>query len=196
MAPPEEKIQIAGLEDALKLASQRKLPPVENWHPEDCGEMDMVIRADGSWWHEGAPINRPALVRLFSTILRKDEDGVTYLVTPVEKIAIKVEDSPFLAVHLQHKPGDETGPETFLFTTNLGDQVALSHKHPLKILENKNNGQPRPYILVRGQLEARLTRPVFYELVEKAQIRPDPTNGQKHAYITSKGETFDLGNVE
>lgn len=133
--------------------------PVEKWHPEHCGSMDLVIRADGSWWHEGTPFARAALVRLFSRILRKDPDGYV-LVTPVEKIAITVEDVPFLAVDF-----DRTG-EGYVFRTNVGDQVLIDEEHPIALKHSPALGQRAPYIRVRGDLEARVDRPAYYRLAE------------------------------
>lgn len=119
--------------------------------------MDMVIRADGSWWHEGTRITRAPLVRLFSRVLRKDDDGHV-LVTPAEKISIKVEDVPFLAVDYDR---DETG---YTFRTNVGDRVLIDRGHPVTLKESAAIGQSAPYILVRGGLEARLDRPAYYRL--------------------------------
>ncbi len=144
-----------------------KIPPVENWEPEYCGQMDMVIKKDGSWWHEGSPIARPALIKLFSTVLRKDHDGQTYLVTPAEKIQIQVECAPFLAVGLAIKG---RGPTQRLFlTTNVGEIVEVGENHPLWVKTDKKTGEPTPLLRVRGRLDALITRSVFYELVEMAQ---------------------------
>jgi hypothetical protein len=142
------------------------LPPVERWHPEYCGEMDMVIRRDGSWWHEGKRITRQALSRLFSTILRKDDDGVHYLVTPGEKIAIKVELAPFVAVRV-----DATGEgqaQSLIFTTNFDDLAEAGPDHPIDVRIDPDTGEPTPLVRIRGRLDALMTRPVFYELVERA----------------------------
>lgn len=132
--------------------------PVDTWHPSHCGEMDMVIKADGSWWHEGVRITRAPLIRLFSRVLRKDDDGHV-LVTPVEKISITVEDAPFLAVDF-----DETA-EGFSFLTNVGDRVLIDAEHPICLRRSNMLGQRAPYILVRGRLEARVDRPAYYRLV-------------------------------
>ena len=133
-------------------------PPVENWHPDYCGEMDLIIKADGSWWHEGVRITRAPLIRLFSRVLRKDPDGHV-LVTPAEKISIQVEDAPFLAVDFDQ---DETGT-TFL--TNVGDRVLINADHPLALRHSECLDQYALYILVRGGLMARLDRPVYYRLI-------------------------------
>ncbi|WP_417496377.1 DUF1285 domain-containing protein [Maricaulis sp.] len=142
------------------------LPPVERWHPENCGEMDMVIKRDGSWWHEGKRITRQRLSRLFSTILRKDDDGVHYLVTPVEKIAIKVEVAPFVAVRV-----DATGEgeaQSLIFTTNFDDLAEAGPDHPINVRIDPVTGEPTPLVRIRGGLDALMTRPVFYELAELA----------------------------
>lgn len=139
------------------------LPPVELWEPDYCGEMDMVIRRDGSWWHEGRRITRDRLTRLFARILRKDDDGVHYLVTPVEKIGITVEVAPFLAIRMD-RIGDGCD-QVLVFETNMGDLVELGTDHGFTLCEAED-GQPVPLIHVRGRLQALLSRPVFYELVD------------------------------
>jgi len=140
--------------------------PVENWHPENCGEMDMVIRKDGSWWHEGTPITRAPLVRLFSKVLRKDADGETYLVTPVEKILIKVECAHFLAVRLDVQ--GEGQDQHLFFTTNTREVIEAGREHKLRVETDPDSLEPTPLLHVRGRLEALLSRAVFYELVERA----------------------------
>jgi uncharacterized protein len=142
------------------------LPPVDRWEPDYCGEMDMVIRRDGSWWHEGTRITRDRLVRLFSTILRKDDDGIHYLVTPVEKIGIKVEVAPFLATRVDRV--GEGRDQSLVFTTNVGDLAEAGPDHPIRVQIDPDTGEPTPLVRVRGRLDALLTRPVFYELVEMA----------------------------
>jgi hypothetical protein len=159
---------------------ERGLPPVHLWNPAHCGRIDIRIRKDGVWMHEGSPIGRPALVRLFSTVLRKDPDGF-HLVTPVEKLAIEVEAAPFLAVRL-----DRVG-EALRFTTNVGDVVETSEANPIRVETDPATGEPAPYVHVRRGLEARLTRPVFYELVEMAEPR-----GARLCAV-SHGAVFDLG---
>jgi hypothetical protein len=156
---------------------------VHLWNPPNCGEIDIRIRRDGLWFHEGSPIGREPLVRLFSTVLRKDPDGF-YLVTPVEKLRIQVEDAPFMAVRV-----DRAG-EGLRFLTNLGDEVEAGPEHPLRI-EIDPSGEPAPYVHVRGGLEARLTRPVFYELVDVAQARDTPEGPQLG--VVSHGAWFPIG---
>ena len=133
------------------------------WNPKRCTEEgDCHIRADGQWFHEGAPIGREAMVRLFSSILRKDEDGETYLVTPGEKVRVKVEDAPFTAIRVDRH--GEGASQALAFTTNVGDVVVAGADHPLRLAFDGATGAPRPYVLVRGRLEARILRPPFYEL--------------------------------
>jgi uncharacterized protein len=141
----------------------RSLPPVEKWDPEFCGDLDMVIKRDGTWYYMGTPIGRMPLVRLFSTVLRKDADGRTYLVTPVEKIGITVEDAPFLAVEMHI--GERDGVQILTFRTNVGDLVEAGPDHPIRYELAEDNAGIKPYLLIRGRLEALLTRPVMYEFV-------------------------------
>ncbi len=142
------------------------LPPVERWNPPYCGEMDMVIRRDGSWWHEGTRIGRERLIRLFSRILRKDDDGTTYLVTPVEKIGIQVEAAPFLAVRVD--AAGEGDMQKLVFLTNMDDHVVCGPDHPLRVETDPETGEPEPFVHVRGRLEALITRAAFYDLAELA----------------------------
>ncbi|MEL6830888.1 MAG: DUF1285 domain-containing protein [Pseudomonadota bacterium] len=165
------------------------LPPVDTWNPERCSDIDMRIRADGSWWHEGEKIQREKLVKLFSRILRRDEDGQTYLVTPYEKVIVEVEDAPFLAVRVDRV--GESGPDQILaFTTNVGDLTVAGPKAEIRVEIDPHTSEPSPYIHVRGRLEAKLTRPAFYELVELAEpSKKDPTR----LIVWSQGKAFDLG---
>ena len=163
--------------------------PVETWNPSYCGEMDMVIKADGSWWHEGSPITRRALVDLFASILRKDEDGETYLVTPVEKIKIDVERGHFVAVRVDVE-GEGSAQRVF-FTTNLDEVIEAGEAHPIRVETDTDTMEPAPYVTVRGRLEASLNRPVFYELVENAVERDTPEG--KQLGIWADGQFFPLG---
>lgn len=143
--------------------NERGIPPVERWNPEFCGDLDMEIRADGTWFYMGTPIGRPQLVRLFSTVLRKDDDGKTYLVTPVEKVGIRVEDAHFIAVEMQVSGEGET--QKLIFRTNVGDVIEAGDEHPLRFIIETESGGLKPYVLVRGRLEALLARAVMYDLV-------------------------------
>lgn len=142
----------------------RGLPPVERWNPPFCGDIDMEIRADGTWFYMGTPIGRAPLVRLFSTVLRKDEDGKTYLVTPVERVGIRVVDAPFLAVEMN--ASGEGAAQTLTFRTNVGDVIEAGPEHPLRFVIAGENNELKPYLLVRGRLEALVSRAVMYDLVE------------------------------
>jgi uncharacterized protein len=178
---------LAGVAAVARQAPGRGLPPVHLWNPPHCGDIDIRIARDGVWFHEGAPIGRAPLVRLFSTVLRKDPDGF-HLVTPAEKLRIRVEDAPFMAVRV-----DREG-EDLRFLTNVGDEVVAGPEHPIEVLADPQTGEPAPYLHVRRGLMARLTRPVFYELVEMAETRRG-SSGEEYG-VTSGGEWFPLGQVE
>ena len=184
MSAAETKTGLEGITAAAKQAPGRGLPPVHLWHPAHCGEIDIVIRRDGVWFHEGSPIGREALVRLFSTVLRKDPDGF-HLVTPVEKMKITVEDAPFIAVRV-----DRVG-EALRFVTNVGDEVEAGPENEIRVEMNPKTGEPRPYLHVRRGLEARIRRPVFYELVEMAQERDTPEGPRLGVW--SNGAWFPVG---
>ncbi|HWU80534.1 MAG TPA: DUF1285 domain-containing protein [Caulobacter sp.] len=177
----------AGLEGVAKAAQiahagaagERGLPPVHLWNPAHCGEIDIRIRKDGVWFHEGTPIGREALVRLFSTVLRLDPDGY-HLVTPVEKMRITVEDAPFIATRV-----DQVG-ESLVFQTNVGDTVAAGPENGIRVQIDPETGEPRPYVHVRRGLEALIARPVFYELAEMAVLE-DGVWG-----VTSNGAFFPI----
>lgn len=153
----------------------RGLPPVERWNPPFCGDIDMEIRPDGTWFYMGTPIGRAPLVRLFSTVLRKDEDGRTYLVTPVERVGIRVVDAPFLAVEMN--ASGEGAAQTLTFRTNVGDVIEAGPEHSLRFIIAGENNELKPYLLVRGRLEALVSRAVMYDLVELGEtIEIDGTN--------------------
>ena len=164
------------------------LPPVDRWNPPFCGDIDMEIRADGTWFYMGTPIGRQPLVRLFSTVLRKDEDGRTYLVTPVEKVGIRVQDAPFLAVEMAIG-GEGTGQE-LTFRTNVGDVVAAGADHPLRFVIHGENQELKPYLHIRGNLEALVSRPVMYDLVELGEHAE--VDGVEMFCIRSGGELFPI----
>jgi len=158
--------------------------------PIDCGHFDITIARDGSWYYRGSPIGRLPLIRLFSTVLRRAEDGTYWLETPVERGRITVEDAPFVAVELIRK-GDGRDQE-LIFRTNIDDTVAADATHPIRVVNHDASG-PNPYILLRDGLEARLNRPVFYELVElgcEEQVGEETLFG-----VWSKGRFFPLGRL-
>ncbi|GAA4819782.1 DUF1285 domain-containing protein [Sphingosinicella ginsenosidimutans] len=158
-APPPDDLAGLDLAEIARLAEARRLPPVAQWNPAHCGHSGMRIARDGTWFHEGRPIRRPAMVRLFSTILRREPDGSHVLVTPVEKLTIDVEDAAFLAVEM--KSDGEGRDRTLAFRLNTGDMVVAGRDHPLRL-------GSRPYLAVRAGLEALIARPVYYELAEIA----------------------------
>jgi hypothetical protein len=143
---------------------KKSLPPVDRWNPPFCGDIDMEIRADGTWFYLGTPIGRAPLVRLFSTVLRRDADEKTYLVTPVEKVGIRVIDAPFIAVEMSVTERD--GKRVLTFRTNVGDVVEAGREHPIRFVIRGENDELKPYLHVRGRLEALVTRAVMYDLVE------------------------------
>jgi hypothetical protein len=161
--------RIAGLDGLLLAAAGDRLPPVEVWNPPYCGDIGMAIKADGTWFYQGSPIGRKPMVRLFSRILRRDADGRHYLVTPVEKVDVAVADAPFLAVEMQ-VDGSGMG-QRLTFRTNIEDVVVCGSDHPLRFVEEAGSGGLKPYLLVRGRLEALLTRALYYDLVELADER-------------------------
>jgi hypothetical protein len=149
------------LADIARLADARTQRPVERWNPTRCGDSAMRIARDGSWYHQGSPIGRPEMVRLFSTILRRESDGSYVLVTPAEKLDIAVEDAPFVAVEL--KSEGEWDARRLAFRLNTGDIVIAGREHRLHLAPG-----PHPYLEVRTGLDARVARPVYYELAELA----------------------------
>jgi uncharacterized protein len=186
MSAPPPSSGLDGVIAAAKTSGPRGLPPVHLWTPPHCGEIDIVIKRDGLWFHEGSPIGREALVRLFSTVLRKDPDGF-HLVTPVEKMKITVEDAPFIATRVDEKDGVLT------FLTNVGDTVEAGPDNAIRVAMDPQTGEPRPYLHVRRGLEARINRPVFYELVELAQEQQTPEGPVMG--VTSNGAFFPVGPV-
>jgi hypothetical protein len=194
----ETKIQRTG--DAAGLAAliaraagqtggeARELPPVERWNPPFCGDIDMEIRADGTWFYMGTPIGRQPLVRLFSTVLRRDEDGKTYLVTPVEKVGIRVADAPFIAVEMSVTVNDKGNVLTF--RTNVGDVVEAGPEHPLRFAIHGDNRELKPYLHVRGRLEALVSRPVMYDIVELGETID--VDGVEMFCVKSAGAAFPI----
>lgn len=180
----------SSLDQILKSIQDKKLPPVHLWNPEFCGDIDIEIRRDGTWFYNGTPIGRKRLVQLFSTVLRRDGDE-TFLVTPVEKLKIKVEDAPFLAVEAVRE--GEGRKQILSFRTLTNDWVVAGKDNPIRVSFDKETGEPSPYILVRDNLEALINRPVFYELVELAE---HVKKGKKEILgVWSDGEFFALGTL-
>ncbi|MHA6720449.1 DUF1285 domain-containing protein [Sphingomonas sp. RS6] len=181
--PPPPDFSNLSLADIARLAEAKQLPPVERWNPVHCGDSDMRIARDGTWFHQGSPIGRPAMVRLFSTILRREADGRFVLVTPVEKLDIQVEDAPFVAVEVKQ---EGTGDAARLaFRLNTDDLIVAGPAHPLHIIQGADG--PRPYLRARGGLDALIHRNVYYEL---AQIAVE--NGTSPPGVWSEGAFFPL----
>ena len=165
---PAPKNLPAGLAALVSRAGpQRALPPVERWNPPDCGAIDMRIAADGQWYYLGSPIGRAPLVRLFSTVLKREGDR-HYLVTPVEKVEITVDDAPFLAVEM-HGAGEGRAAD-LTFRTNVGDLVEAGPDHPLRFAIEADTGGLKPYIEVRAGLEALVTRSLVHDLVARGEM--------------------------
>ena len=156
--------QLGSLEALLKTAGGRGPPPVERWDPPYCGDIGLKIGRDGTWFYQGSPIGRLPLVKLFASVLRRDADGRHYLVTPAEKVDVAVEDAPFLAVEMEAQGMGRD--QALLFRTNVDDVVACGPQHPLRFVVEPGSGGLKPYVLVRGQLEALVSRAVYYDLVE------------------------------
>ena len=182
MTPPPDLASLS-LAEIARLAEAQKLPPVESWNPAHCGHSDMRIARDGTWYHQGSPIGREAMVRLFASILRREADGRHVLVTPVEKLDIDVEDAPFLAVEMKREGAGATA--RLAFRLNTGDLVAAGPDHPIRFEEREDG--PHPYLRVRAGLEALIARPVYYELATLAL-----DNGSDPPGIWSNGAFFPI----
>ena len=182
---------MVNISELAKQLENSNLPPVEKWNPEFCGDIDMVIRRDGSWHYMGSPIGRKALVKLFSNVLKREGNDY-YLVTPAEKVGIKVEDAPFVAVLME--PIDQEPATALLFTDNVGNQFIADEHHPIRVEIDPITLEPSPYILVRKNLEALIHRNVFYQMVELAEI--ELIDNVEHMVIRSAGQKFSLGRIQ
>ena len=167
---------------------KKGLPPVHLWNPDFCGDIDMRIARDGTWYYLGTPIGRKPMVKLFSTIIRRDGDKY-FLITPVEKVGITVDDAPFVAVLLEVEGQGEH--QVLRFTSNVDEQIEASAEHPLRVEIDPDTEEPAPYVLVRSNLEALVHRNVFYQLVELAV--PREVDGQEWLGVWSKGSFFRIG---
>lgn len=171
----------------------RGSPPLHLWNPPYCGEIDIRIRSDGTWFHEGSPIGRKAMVQLFASVLICDEEQKYFLITPVEKVGLKVDDAPFVAVIMQvENPGSEA--QNLVFTTNVGDQVTACTDHPLRFVIDPETEGLKPYIMVRGRLEALVCRAVTYDLVELAETKT--IDGVEVFGVTSGAEFFAISRAD
>lgn len=160
--------------------------PVRDWNPPYCGEIDIEIRRDGSWWHEGRPLSRAGMSELFASLLLLEE-GDYFLVTPVEKVRIRVEDCPFFAVELKHQPATDSCEQRLAIVTSLGEEVEINSEHPLLV---GDGAEPHPVVHVRDGLRALVSRPLFYELAELAVDGSGENAGC--VGIWSAGEFFPL----
>lgn len=175
---------------SLTREKNRGLPPIEQWNPPFCGDIDMVIAADGTWFYQKSPIGRPALVRLFASVLRREGDRYV-LVTPVEKVGVTVVDAPFLAVELVVGTGTE---RSLRFRTNVDDWVEAGPEHPLRFDPVGETGGLKPYLYVRRGLWAKVTRALYYDLVALGEERE--IDGQRMFGVASRGAFFPMAPVE
>ncbi len=176
---------LEGIVGAVKSAAGKEPPPVHLWNPPFCGDIDMRIAADGTWFYQKTPIGRPALVRLFASILKREGDNY-YLVTPVEKCGIAVDDAPFLAVELT----TDDAPRQLTFRTNVDDWVVCGPEHPLRFEPERETGGLKPYLHVRRNLWAKVTRALFYDLVELGEERD--IDGTSMFGVASGGEFYPM----
>ncbi|SPH16674.1 hypothetical protein DEA8626_00185 [Defluviimonas aquaemixtae] len=172
---------------AAKAAGKKGPPPVHLWNPPFCGDLDMEIRRDGTWFYLGTPIGRHGLVKLFSSIIRKDGDDY-FLVTPVEKVGIRVIDAPFVAVDANATGTGDGQQITFL--TNVEDEVTAGPDHPVRVARDPETGEPSPYILVRANLEALIDRKTFYRLIDLGTH--EERDGENWFGLWSAGEFFPI----
>ena len=180
----------AAATEAARSRSAKGLPPVHLWNPPFCGDLDMRIASDGTWFYMGTPIGRPALVRLFSTILKREGDK-HFLVTPVEKVGIRVDDAPFLAVEMQKE--EEGGRRVLHFRTNVDDWVRCDEEHRLRF-EKAADGGLTPYLHVRAELWAKVTRALYYDLVDMGEEQM--ADGQPMFGVESAGTFFPMADAE
>jgi len=188
----ETQSNVPNLAEIMARLQDKSLPPVHLWNPEFCGDIDMRIARDGTWFYMGTPIGRPRMVKLFSTVLRHDDDDKFYLVTPVEKIGITVDDAPFVAV--EATVFGEGEDQILVFRTNVDEEVIAGPDNPIRVEIDPETQEPSPYVLVRDNLEALIGRSVFYQLVDLGeQVEQD---GQEVLGVWSKGEFFTIGETE
>jgi hypothetical protein len=180
-----------GIAHAVTKAGRKGPPPVHLWNPPFCGNLDIRIASDGTWFYLGTPIGRPALVRLFASVLKREGDSY-FLVTPVEKVGIVVEDAPFLAVEM--RADDARQGRALNFRTNVDDEVVCGPGHPLRFEPEADTGGLKPYLHVRRDLWAKVTRALFYDLVELGEERD--VNGRRMFGVESRGDFFAMAPAE
>jgi uncharacterized protein len=184
---------LKGLESLTQaLGRSREAPPVHLWNPPFCGDLDLRIAADGTWHYLGTPIGRPAMVRLFASVLKREEDGRYFLVTPVEKVGIKVDDAPFLAVVME--PEGVGAERALVFRTNVDDIVRCDADHPLRFERETGTDGIKPYLHVRRDLWALVTRALFFDLVGLGEVRK--LDGREQFGIASAGAFFPMAAAE
>lgn len=177
------------VEQVQKAGKSLSHPPLDQWHPELSGDMDLRVSRDGQWVHKGEPISREAIVKLFSTILRREDDQQYYLVTPVEKWRIQVDDTPLFAHSLTVEGSGEQ--QIIRLTTNVGETLEIGSEHPLEVGHYEDSGQPRPIVRVRHGVDARLVTAAYYDLAERVV---EQTIGGKQALgVFSKGNFYQIG---
>lgn len=186
----ERGFDLAAASKQIEQGSGEGIPPLEKWNPDFCGDIDMRIARDGSWYYNGTPIGRPAMVKMFSRVLWQEE-GRFFLKTPVEKVGIEVEDAPFLFISVEQREG-ESGRE-LLFRSKTDDVVVAGPVHPLRVEVDAHSGEPSPYLMVRFGMEGLIGRSLFYQLVEMAEERE--VEGVSHLMLQSQGEWFSLGTL-
>jgi hypothetical protein len=177
----------AGLEKLAARIGKERLPPVEKWNPPYCGEIDMRIAADGTWFYLGTPIGRPALVKLFASVLKR-EGEMHFLVTPVELVGFRVDDAPFLAVEMEIEDGGRG--QNLIFRTNVDDVVRCDSEHKLRFEPEEGTGGIKPYLNVRRNLWAKVTRALFFDLVALGEVRE--LEGERMFGVRSAGEFFPI----
>ncbi len=180
------------LNDIIKQIKDKKHPPVHLWNPEYCGELDIRIARDGTWYYLNSPIGRKPLVKLFSSVIRFDDDGKYYLVTPVEKIGITVDDAPFVALQMYVEGSGRD--QVISFRTHVDEYVIVDNEHPMRMAFDKKTKEPSPYVLVRSNLEALIIRAVFYDLIELAA--EEDIDGVLKFGVWSSGTFYDFGSVD
>ncbi|MFV2002756.1 MAG: DUF1285 domain-containing protein [Paracoccaceae bacterium] len=175
------------LASAARAAGRRGIPPVHLWNPPFCGDLDMRIARDGTWWYLGTPMGRPELVRLFSSIIRRDGDDY-FLVTPAEMVGITVDDAPFVAVDFEVSGAGRD--QMLSFTTQVGDVAVAGAKHPIRVERDAKTGEPSPYVLIRANLEALIDRKSFYRLVDIGAH--EDRDGERWFGLWSGGQFFPI----
>lgn len=178
---------LASILGAVEAAARKGAPPVHLWDPPFCGDLDMRISADGTWHYLKTPIGRPALVKLFASVLKR-EGEIYFLVTPVEKVGITVDDAPFLAVELKIEEGAQPQVRRLHFRTNVDDWVVCGPGHALRFEREPGTGGLKPYLHVRRELWAKVTRALFYDLVELGEERE--VDGVRMFGVASGGEFY------